>query len=74
MRDLDFFDAQSLFDGRCLYTFPSPRGTEERWVSVGEMNGRLIAVVWTRRDDAVRIITMRRARDEEKRTYRALYV
>jgi hypothetical protein len=72
-RNLDFADARSLFDGRCLYTVPSPRDTEERWVSVGETKGRLIAVVWMRRDDAVRIITMRRARDEEKRKYRALY-
>ncbi|MBF0517926.1 MAG: BrnT family toxin [Nitrospirae bacterium] len=45
MRELDFFDAQSLFDGRCLYTFPSPRGTEARWVSVGETNGRLMLVM-----------------------------
>ncbi|MBF0337941.1 MAG: BrnT family toxin [Nitrospirae bacterium] len=72
-RNLDFFDARSLFDGRHLYTVPSPRVTEERWVSVGEINGRLVAVVWMRRDDAIRIITMRRARDEEKRKYCALH-
>ncbi|MBF0556750.1 MAG: BrnT family toxin [Nitrospirae bacterium] len=72
-RNLDFLKARYLFDGRRLHTVPSPRGEEERWVSVGEIDGQFVAVVWTRRDDAIRIITMRRARDEEERKYRALY-
>ena len=72
-RGLDFIDAEILFDGRPLHTVPSPRGAEERWLSVGELNGRLVAVVWTRRGDTIRIITMRRARNEEKKRYGALY-
>ncbi len=72
-RGLDFIDAEILFDGRPLYTVPSPRGAEERWLSVGELNGRLVAVVWTRRSETIRIITMRRARDEEKKRYGALF-
>jgi uncharacterized protein len=71
-RGLDFIDAEILFDGRPLYTVPSPRGAE-RWLSVGELNGRLVAVVWTRRSETIRIITMRRARDEEKKRYGALF-
>jgi uncharacterized DUF497 family protein len=72
-RGLDFLDARRLFDGRDSYTVPSPQGGEQRWVSVGELDQVMVAVVWTRRGDAVRIITMRRARDEEKRRYRAIY-
>ncbi|MBF0458059.1 MAG: BrnT family toxin [Nitrospirae bacterium] len=72
-RNLDFLKARYLFDGRPLQTVPSPRGEEAWWVSVGEIDGQFVAVVWTRRDDAIRIITMRRARDEEERKYRALY-
>ena len=72
-RGLDFIDADILFDGRALYTVASPRLTEERWLSVGELNGRLVAVVWTRRKETSRIITMRRARDDEKRRYSALF-
>ena len=72
-RGLDFIDAEILFDGRPLYTVASPRGAEERWLSVGELNGRLIAIVWTQRREAIRIITMRRARNEEKRRYGTLY-
>ena len=72
-RGLDFIDAEILFDGRPLHTVASPRGAEERWLSVGELNGRLVAVVWTQRSDTIRIITMRRARNEEKQRYGALY-
>ena len=72
-RGLDFIDAEILFDGRPLHTVASPRGAEERWLSVGELNGRLVAVVWTQRSDTTRIITMRRARNEEKQRYGALY-
>ena len=52
-RGLDFIDAEILFDGRPLYTVASPRGAEERWLSVGELNGRLVAVVWTQRRDCI---------------------
>ena len=72
-RGLDFIDAEILFDGRPLYTVASPRSAEERWLSVGELNGRLIAVVWTRRSETIRIVTMRRAREREKERYRALF-
>jgi hypothetical protein len=72
-RGLDFLDAALLFDGRKLLSVPSPRGDEERWLSIGELDGRMIAVVWTWRDGAIRIVTMRRARNEEKRQYRAAY-
>lgn len=72
-RRLDFLDGCRLFDGRPICTASSPRGAEERWISIGELDGELIAVVWTRRGAAIRIITMRKARNEEKRRYRALY-
>jgi uncharacterized DUF497 family protein len=72
-RGLDFIDAEILFDGRPLHTVASPRGAEERWLSVGELNGRLVAIVWTQRSDTIRIITIRRARNEEKQRYGALY-
>jgi uncharacterized DUF497 family protein len=72
-RGLDFIDGQELFNDQPLYTVHSPRGGEDRWISVGELNGRLIAIVWTLRDGTTRIITMRRARRAEERRYRALH-
>ena len=72
-RGLDFLDATVLFDGRPLLTVPSSRSAEERWLGIGLIEGRLIAAIWTLRGERVRIITMRRARHEEKRRYRALF-
>jgi uncharacterized DUF497 family protein len=72
-RTLDFLDAPTLFDGRNLLTVPSPRSGEERWLSIGELDGRSIAVIWMWRDGAIRIVTMRRARHEETRKYRQAF-
>ncbi len=51
-RGLDFRDARHLFDGRPLYTYPSPRDDEDRFVSVGVLELRFIAVIWMERDGA----------------------
>jgi uncharacterized DUF497 family protein len=54
-------------------TIPSPRPAEERFITIGMVNGLMFALVWTRRGDAVRLITARRARDGEKDKYRTLF-
>jgi len=72
-RGIDFFDAQQLFDGRPVITNAVLRAGEERWLSIGKIEKRMIAMVWTWREDRIRIIAMRRARDEEKSRYGALY-
>jgi hypothetical protein len=73
-RGIDFLRvAFSLLDDRPLLTVPTPRGEEDRFLSVGPMEGKFFAVIWTWRDGAVRILTARRARDAEEKQYRALY-
>jgi len=72
-RGLDLIDATPLFDGRTVFTYPSPRHGEERFVTVGQLANRFFAVVWTERVDAVRLISFRRARDAEERKYRAIF-
>ena len=72
-RGLDFRDARHLFDGRPLYSYPSPRKDEARTVSVGCIENRFIAVVWVERENRRRIISMRRARDGEEKHYHALF-
>jgi uncharacterized DUF497 family protein len=73
-RGIDFLRiAIDLFDGRPLLTVPTPRQEEERFLSIGPIDGKLFAVIWTWRDGAVRIITARRARNGEEKRYRALY-
>jgi len=70
---LDLVDATPLFDGRPVITFPSPRGAEARFVTVGPMGVKFYAAVWTLRGEAIRLISFRRARDGEERAHRARY-
>lgn len=73
-RGIDFLDlAASLFDGRPVITIPSRRGDEERFITIGFVEDRAFALVWVRRGEAIRIITARRARDGEERTYRSIH-
>jgi uncharacterized DUF497 family protein len=65
---IDFDEAVEVFyQPHCILR--SDRNTEERWIAVGETDNRLITVVFTWRDDEVRIISARRARKNEERAY-----
>ncbi len=66
---IDFDDASEVFYGPILLR-RSDRNDEERWVAIGHSENRLIAVVFTRRKDTLRIISARRARKNEEREYR----
>jgi hypothetical protein len=70
---LDLLAGTLLFDGRPVLTHSSPRGGEERYVTIGKLTEELVALVWTRREEATRLISLRRARDGEERTYRARF-
>jgi uncharacterized DUF497 family protein len=65
---IDFDEAVEIFYGTSLLR-RSYRNTEERWLAIGETEGRVIAVVFTWRGDALRIISARPARRNEKRAY-----
>jgi len=67
---IDFEDAIGIFEGPVLEV-RSDRGSEVRWKAVGEIEGVVIAVVYTRREDRRRIISARRARKNEREAYRA---
>jgi uncharacterized DUF497 family protein len=66
---IDFENAIEVFYGPIILR-RSDRNDEERWVAVGHSENRLIAVVFTRRLDVIRIISARRARKNEEREYR----
>ncbi len=70
---LDFRVARRLFDGRPLFTTNNVDHVEPRWVSTGTDADRHYTVVWTERDEKIRIISFRRARDAEERKYRQLH-
>jgi uncharacterized DUF497 family protein len=66
---IDFEDAIEVFYGGSLLR-RSHRNNEERWIAIGETEGRIVTVVFTRRRDTLRIISARRARKNEERDYR----
>lgn len=69
-RGLDMADAGAMYEAPHL-TFPDRRQDygEERWVTVGFVEDRLVVVVWTPRGDAMRVISMRKANGREERRY-----
>lgn len=66
---IDFDDAIDAFYGPSLLLLRSDRNMEERWIAIGESEGRVIAVVFTWRGTTLRIISARSARRNEKRAY-----
>jgi len=67
---IDFGDAVEVFSDPKQYTYRSRHADGEvRYVSVGIARGRLIAVVFTKREDKVRIISARAARRLERIQY-----
>ncbi len=70
---IDFRTASQLFDDRPTWTARSAYPDEERYLTVGAIAGRFVAVVWTWRGQAIRLISARRASDAEQRTYRSLH-
>lgn len=70
---IDFRDAQLLFDGRPVFTVPSPGDEEQRFTTTGIIGDRIYTGIWTLRDEAYRLISARRARHAEERAYRKLH-
>ncbi len=70
-RGLDFADAALVFAG--VYTAdPDDRRDygETRFISAGRLRGRIVVLVWTPREGARRIISMRYAHDREEARWR----
>jgi uncharacterized DUF497 family protein len=70
---VDFQLATLLFDGRPNVTVDSSRDGEMRSATTGYLDGRCYTAIWTLRGEAIRFISVRSARDGEKRTYRAVH-
>ncbi len=69
-RGLDFSRANEVFEGLHL-TQQDTRQTyeEDRFITVGHLDERLVILVWTPRDEVRRIISMRKANEREKTFY-----
>ena len=42
---------------------------EDRFITIGKLDGRMVVVVWTRRSETRRIISLRKANEREKAAY-----
>ena len=70
-RGLNFMTAAEMFE-QAHYTEVDDRRDygEVRWISAGWIGPRMVIVVWTLRDGARHVISMRKANDREQRRYR----
>jgi hypothetical protein len=66
---VDFIQAQELWQDPLLVEVPARTTDEPRLLVIGRMSGKHWSAVVTYRQDRIRIISVRRARDEEIRIY-----
>jgi len=66
---IDFVDAQLLWLDPGLLEIPAKTVDETRYLIIGRIVGKHWSAVTTRRDDNIRIISVRRSRDEEIELY-----
>ena len=66
-----FRDAQVVFDGACV-TFEDTRRDygEQRFITPGQLEGRVAVVAHTPRGGHTRVISMRKANSREAKRYR----
>ena len=69
-RDLDFARSDEIFSGVHFTAQDSRKDyTEDRFITMGHLDNRLVVLVWTPRDEVRRVISMRKANDREKAFY-----
>jgi uncharacterized protein len=66
---LDFEEARALWADSALVEIPARVTDQPRWVLIGKIDQKHWSAVVTRRGDNVRIIWVRRSRDEEVAIY-----
>ena len=70
-RGLDFGKAQQIFDGDHLNAADTRFDYGEmRILTFGFIENRLCALVWTRRNDTRRLISLRKANDREQEEFK----
>lgn len=67
-RGLDFEDAPKVFAGPVVEVEDDRQDYGEvRWITAGRLNEDVVVIVWTPRDDARRIIAMRKCHGAERK-------
>ncbi len=69
-RGLDMADAAIVFDGPHLTVEDDRKDYGEvRNLTIGRLAGRMVVLAWPPRQDAIRIISLRKANEREQRAY-----
>lgn len=66
---IDFAQAQALWDDQDLIEIPARTADEPRFLAVGRIGGKHWSAVITYRAGRIRIISVRRSREEEMELY-----
>jgi uncharacterized DUF497 family protein len=68
---ISFEEATAIWSDPASVTIPTVRAEdgEERFKTVGVIEGRLFVVVWTARSGIIRIVSARRTNASEERAY-----
>ncbi len=66
---IDFVEAQGLWADADLLEIPARTTDEPRWLLIGKLGEKHWSAVITRRGEKIRLISVRRSRDEEVTIY-----
>ena len=66
---IDFNRAQFLWSDEKRVVVPARSTTEPREAIIAELDGTLWTAIYTQRGDVIRIISVRKSRDEERKGY-----
>ena len=67
--EIDFDEAQALWSDSALLEIPARVTEEPRWLVIGKIGQKHWSAVITRRGDNVRLMSVRRSRDDEVTIY-----
>jgi uncharacterized protein len=66
---IDFEDAQRLWADPGIVEIPARTSDELRWLLIGKIDDKHWSAIITRRGENIRLISVRRSRDEEVALY-----
>jgi len=67
---IDFADAQPVFTKPMLVRLDDRMDYgEDRWIALGDLDGVVVVLVYTRRGENIRIISVRKANRDERKIY-----
>ena len=66
---IDFEKAKALWADEDRITIPAKSETEPRFALLAQLDGQILAAFYTLRGDSIRVISVRRARENERQLY-----